>query len=346
MTNAYFPWQKDLWEFLLARYQKKQLPQALLLEGNKGIGKMSFAKAFAKLLLCQAHFKNADNYDKNPSAIPAENLFITTTPCEKCHSCRLFKAGTHPDFNHLFREGTSQTIKIDQIRSLNEKAFKTAHCKGYRVSIIEAAHTMNQAASNAFLKTLEEPPPYVIFILVTDNLYGLSATIRSRCERVRCTKPDHDSAMQWLEKQCHTANKMRLELLLQLAQGAPLEAKTLLDDLSWRDSLIQDFSEVLLKNTNPLGLSEKYKSFELKILLFWLKTMTMDLIRLKAGLSEAIMHIDQKNLLTILAAKMKTIDLFAYLDKLYALTDTATKGLNLNHGLVVDNVFLAIHQNA
>src|ERR1700722_10192737 len=131
-----FPWQKSLWAFLIDRYQKDSLTHAFLFEGAKGIGKTHFARAFAELLLCQTKgLKKA---------------------CGQCRSCALLKSPLHPDLSVIEAEGISQIIKIDQIRELNEYVLKTTHFKGYRVAIIVAAHHMNQAASNALLKTLEE----------------------------------------------------------------------------------------------------------------------------------------------------------------------------------------------
>jgi DNA polymerase-3 subunit delta' len=321
-----FPWQTSIWEFLLERYQKDRLPHAFLFTGTKGIGKSHFARTFAELLLCQRKdLKEA---------------------CGHCRSCELLKTSLHPDLTYVEGEGKSVTIKIDQIRELTADIVKTAHFNGYRIVMIEAAHTMNQAASNALLKTLEEPPARVVFILLTDSPSRISATIRSRCEIVTFPKPHFAKVKAWLEENLATKPSQHhsSEFLFKLAQENPLAAKALVenDDLMWRETIIADLSGVVLGKINSLGLSEKYKTLELNRLLFWLKTVTSDLIRLKSNAAVRMMHSDKLSLLDPIAARLNIADLYAYLDKLYFLDSQVEQGMNLNHGLVVDTVYCAL----
>lgn len=227
MMAEIFPWQTATWQFLAERYQQHRLPHAFLFAGAKGIGKSHFAHIFAELLLCQG--KEADN------------------ACGHCKPCQLMKADANPDLMVIAGEGKHQTIKIDQIRQLVVSINKTAHFNGYRVVIIEAAHQMNQAASNALLKTLEEPPGKVIFILLTDSLSRISATIRSRCELVNFNQPRFASVKPWLEAKLENKSDNQQysgELLFRLAQETPLTALDLLehDALIWREKLMTDLS--------------------------------------------------------------------------------------------------------
>lgn len=321
-----FPWQTALWISLIERYQKSRLPHAFLFEGNKGIGKTHFAHTFAALLLCQMTDR--------------ENA------CGECRSCDLLKTELHPDLTDIKPEGLSQTIKIDQIRSLNEYIVKTAHFRGYRVVIISSADKMNQAASNALLKTLEEPPPQVVFILLTDSPHRISPTIRSRCEKITFPQPNADQVKTWLTEKVTAASTQNysIEFLLRLAQQSPLEAFAFIenDDLAWRDKLITDFEAVISKKLNPLSLSERYKTLPLAKLFFWATTFVTDLIRLKTGANDRLMHVDQIDLLTSMNTQFTVADLYSYLDTLYTLTNQVARGLNLNHGLAVDQVFCGL----
>jgi DNA polymerase-3 subunit delta' len=299
---------------------------AFLFAGANGIGKTSFAHIFAKLLLCQT--KGLDQ------------------PCGRCRSCELFSAASHPDLTFIVGEGKNQAIKIDQIRELIASVNKTTHFNGYRVVIIQAVHQMNQAASNALLKTLEEPTGKSIFILLTDSLYRISATVRSRCEIIHFPTPCFAEVQPWLEanlanRAVESSGQYSTELLFRLAQESPFTALNLVenDDLAWREKLIADFSGIISGKLNPLSLSEKYQALELSQLFFWLKTLVTDLIRLKANAIARITHADQSERLQTMAAHLTAPDLYAYLDKLYAVDNQIARGMNLNHGLVVDEVF-------
>lgn len=320
--DVIFPWQVSLWNFLFERYQKKRLPSAFLFEGIKGIGKTHFAQAFTAFLLCQAKHTN--------------------TPCGTCEACHFIKSGTHPDFIHVVGEGSGQMITVDQIRALNEEVFKTTYLQGVRVVLIEAAHRLNLAAANALLKTLEEPPVFVIFILLTDQSYQILPTIRSRCERIKFSKPPFEIAHTWLNEQCLSkpVENYSAEFLLRLTQGCPLEAKTLIENatLHWRESLIHDFSAVILGNIDPLSLAEKYKELDQRVLFFWIKTIILDFIYLKSGVKEKMIHIDQSTLFNSCASRLDGAHLFGYLDQIYAL-EAKTRQFNLNPLLVIDEIF-------
>ncbi len=318
-----FPWQTPLWELLVKRYRENRLAHAFLFAGAEGIGKAHFAQAFAEILLCQT--QDLDH------------------ACGHCRSCELLKTSLHPDLSYIAGEGKSQTIKIDQIRELNANIIKTAHFGGYRVVIIAAAHQLNQAASNALLKTLEEPPAKVVFILLTDSLYRIPATIRSRCEKINFPKPKFSQIKDWLETHlaAKSTQQYSSEFLFNLAQESPLATLEFAesDDLMWREKLFADFSAVILQQISPLGLAEKYQALGLNKLFFWTKTMVVDVIRLKAGGTAHIVHSDQMDKLQMIGAHLNAAELYAYLDKLYVLGDQIARGMNLNAGLVVDEVF-------
>lgn len=131
-------------------------------EGPKSIGKETLAKTLAKTLLCQ---KGGD------------------TPCNRCSSCIKFDSGNHPDFHIEYPDGNS--FKKEQIDELQRSIIKIPLESVKKVYILDHVDKMTQAAQNSFLKTLEEPPEYMILILLGINSYSLLPTIISRCQLVK-----------------------------------------------------------------------------------------------------------------------------------------------------------------
>jgi DNA polymerase-3 subunit delta' len=163
------------------------LPHALLICGPTGLNKRDFATAFADALLCE----------RSTSAELA---------CGQCRACLLVAAGSHPDRVRIGLElrddGKPRTeITVDQIRHLSERLALTPQFGGAQVASIDPADLMNQSASNALLKTLEEPTAATVIMLIADDPSRLSATIRSRCQRIDIKLPAHADALSWLREQ-------------------------------------------------------------------------------------------------------------------------------------------------
>jgi len=202
------PWQRELWDQLLA--WRPRLPHALLVHGTRGIGKRRLIKAFSQLLLCES---------------PVDNM-----PCGHCAGCHLLAADNHPDLRWLApaaqmpvrndvdesagespalginaRSSTAakpgREIVIDQVRKTSDFLSVTSHRGGRRVVLLIPAEALNDAAANALLKMLEEPPPATIFLAVTDELDAVLATIRSRCLLLRSPIPTARQAIDWLQSQ-------------------------------------------------------------------------------------------------------------------------------------------------
>lgn len=180
------PWQVEHWTRLQARRARDAMPHALLLCGPEGLGKRDFMRRFAQGLLCQ-HPENGE-------------------PCGQCRSCLLFVAGTHPDFAVLSfglrKDGVQRSeIVVDQIRELSARLSMASQFGGWQIVCIDPADAMNAAAANALLKTLEEPSPQTLLLLVADAPWRLPQTIRSRCQRIEFHLPSREEALRWLEGQ-------------------------------------------------------------------------------------------------------------------------------------------------
>ena len=227
--HSIYPWLKDAW---IAIHNNAKLPHALIFKGKGGIGKHDFAMTFAKSYLCQSPL---DNY----------------LPCEICSSCNWFPE-SHPDFKHIapiendddesYKRKTirKKNIVIDQIRELSEYLELSAHQeKGKRIVLIEPADSLNQAASNALLKILEEPPENTLFILVTSQAQKLIATIRSRCQLLDFRGPSLEEAREFLTFEKITYD----ESLLSFTGGSPFNAIKELENQSERDVITQHLAQ-------------------------------------------------------------------------------------------------------
>lgn len=177
------PWHADAWARLQARRERDALPHALLLAGPVGLGKRDFLATFVKGMLCQR---------------PVDGV-----ACGTCRPCVLVDAGTHPDVIALSfglrKDGVTRSeIVVDQIRDLSQRLAMASQFGGWQIASIDPADAMNAAAANALLKTLEEPTPATLLILVADEPARLPATIRSRCQRIDFLVPSRDASLAWL----------------------------------------------------------------------------------------------------------------------------------------------------
>ena len=213
------PFQSDAWNRLVG--QLERLPHALLLSGPQGVGKLHLAERFAQLLLCEAPGRR-------------------TAPCGRCDGCRWFLAGNHPDMRFVEPETMarqtasededegvdrpkrkpSAEIRIEQVRALADFLNLVSHRGGRRVAIVHPAEAMNPHASNALLKSLEEPPQAAVFLLVSHRPSHLLPTIRSRCVPAPVALPAAAAALAWLGAQ----GVDEAARWLAFAGGAPLRA--------------------------------------------------------------------------------------------------------------------------
>jgi len=199
-----YPWQEQAWTQL--QQMRVRLPHAILFYGPAGIGKADFIEAFAQALLC-------------------ENVRPDGHACGECASCGWFAQGNHPDYRRVRPEAledeappaegeeggdtdkkaksksASKDIRIEQVRALSDFMNISTHRQGLRVVVLYPAEALNMPASNALLKTLEEPPPGTVFLLASNGLDRLLPTILSRCRKFALPMPDHAQALAWLEAQ-------------------------------------------------------------------------------------------------------------------------------------------------
>lgn len=171
-------------------YRAGRLHHALLLSGPPGIGKATFAFHLARHLLA------------NPVAAQAPTTFTALDPSSPLF--RQIAQGAHPGVLHLTRPLNDKTkafksvVTVDEIRKVNRFLSMTSHDGSYRVAIVDPADDMNTNAANALLKTLEEPPPRTLFLLISHTLGSLLPTIRSRCQTIKFKPLAPDDVLQVL----------------------------------------------------------------------------------------------------------------------------------------------------
>ena len=230
------PWQEGPWARIVAMLDAGRPPHALLLHGPGGIGKRGLAMRLAGAILCTGS--------------------SGSRPCGACRSCHLLAAGSHPDFRLLAPAEGESAITIGAVRDLIDRF--TLSAERARVAVIAPAEAMNQAAANAFLKTLEEPAGSAAFLLASDAPGRLPATIRSRCRKMALSSPSRTEALGWLETSIETARARRI---LGLAGGAPLAALTLAEthDEKSLDTLHADTTALLAGTSDPLEIAAGWR---------------------------------------------------------------------------------------
>jgi len=237
-------WNDDAWTRLIERQRRGTLAHAILLCGEAGLGKRAFADELTRGLLCES---------------PSPRGFA----CGTCRGCRLLAAGSHPDLVRISLEtrddGKLRTeIVIEQMRVLGERLALTPQFGRGQAAIVDPADALNPNAANALLKTLEEPTPGTVIVLVADNPSRLPATIRSRCQRVDFRPPAHALAVAWLAAQ--GSDGASAEDALRAGDGNPGRALTWLRSgaLKVRVEVRTDLAALLSGAASPLEVAQRW----------------------------------------------------------------------------------------
>ena len=310
-----FPWQEAQWQRLRQAQESGRIAHAWLLTGPVGVGKGPFAEAFARMLLCTAPDR-------------------ASRPCGECRGCRLLAAGTHPDLEHIVPEEPGKPIRVDQIRDYCERSTLTGQLGGYKVAIFQPADAMNPAAANSLLKTLEEPVPLTVLVLVTALPQRLPATLRSRCQRIDFPLPDPATAVPWLASRVDGPDS---PALLRIAGGAPLKAVGLADPevLAQRSRCLDELLGVAQGRLDPVVVAQRWLAVDAHRLLDWLVGWVAELIRGRVGGSSLVAGADRQ--IGPLRAHLEEVDskfLFGLADQLFHMRRSV--GSNLNRQLALE----------
>ena len=260
------PWVQPISERITQQYAKQRLGHALLLVGQEGVGKRLLLRELSQFLLCNKQQQG---------------------PCGECGSCHLFHAGTHPDLLMVEPEEKGKQIKIEQVRKVTEFVNTTAQRGQSKVVLLGPAEAMNINASNALLKSLEEPSGNVTLLLYSHQPSGLLATIKSRCQQFSVYGPEFSQALIWLKQNSEAQlTDQAAESVLRLASGAPLKAL----DMTQQDIHVQymQFCQNMMDLQNRQvqwnELLAKWKNWEMQNILQWFYGLLLDAQKQKAGL--------------------------------------------------------------
>ena len=300
----------------------ERLPGALMLYGQKGIGKELLAESLSQSLLCL-------------------NSGGAGYPCGNCDGCHLFKIGNHPDFRRLqpekdaeegVRSGSakdagskkaSRFIGVDAVRELAGLTTIATHRGGAKVILITSAESLHTSAGNALLKMLEEPGHDTYFILVTNERSRILPTIRSRCFQLSVKAPVADVGASWLKG--HDAK--HADVALSLASYAPLAALELIEDEEFwttRNALVAELADASADPLSLAGIAEKLEPATLgRILGMWV----LDLLLIQQR-ADARYHRDMPSELERTASKLSGTDLCHWNDEIRDFSRAADHPLN------------------
>jgi DNA polymerase III subunit delta' len=200
LERASVAWLGPVRARFAALHAQGRMPHGVLLTGVPGAGQAEIATWLAARLLCRA----GDG-----------------RPCGQCADCRLFRAGSHPDFRWVGILPEKKDIGIDQLRRLSEVLSMRSYRGGAKVAVISPADAMSAKAHNALLKTLEEPASETYLVLAASRVERIPKTILSRCMRMGMPLPGTADALAWLAGQGASQHSAAL---LALASGAPFRA--------------------------------------------------------------------------------------------------------------------------
>lgn len=191
----------------------QQLAHAFLFCGPRGVGKTTCARILAKTINCENQTKDGE-------------------ACDKCQSCTSFNDGA--SMNYFELDGASNN-SVDNIRDLVDQVRFVPQTGKYKVYVIDEVHMLSSSAFNAFLKTLEEPPPYAIFILATTEKHKILPTILSRCQIFDFKRITTNDTVHHLEGICAKeeikSDKASLQVIAQKSEGCMRDALSILDKI-------------------------------------------------------------------------------------------------------------------
>ena len=290
-TNIH-PWNKTVWDDLIAEPVSGRKSHAFLFCGSYGLGKKALAEAYARHVLL-------GNMQPDGAAKA------------------LFDAGTHPDMHVLMSEAAvdeqpnqtfsrfalryieehnrkpKQVISVGQVRALGHSIISTTANKGSRVIVLPDASAMNANAANSLLKNLEEPPGNTLFILVSDRPDSLPATIRSRCTPIYFRNPEIHIARTWLEQFARQGASegealgviKNIDELLAFAGGAPLAALALhqTGEREQHSRLLRQLCDVLMGKMEPLGAAKQWHDEAPDLIIRLVQRLFSDIVRCRSN---------------------------------------------------------------
>ncbi len=278
---------------LLAPLARGTVAHALLVLGPSGSGKRTVASLYARALLCQN---------------------LTEKPCNHCSSCRKALAQSHPDLHVIRPAEPGKALGVEDARGLQRLIDMKPYEGGRVIVVVEEAQDLTVQAQNALLKTLEEPPPHVVLVLLTDSLSALLPTIQSRCTVVKIARLSPADVLAVLARH-GVADDERARHAAAMADGSPGRALALLADEDYWP-LRQDALRILDLLAAGGGLAQSMRFLQERrarvgdVLLLWecalrdagLAQLSAQAPTLTGAVGRALPTLDGARLETMLAA--------------------------------------------
>lgn len=280
---SWYPWLNQPYRQIIGQLQAGRGHHALLIKALPGMGNEALVWGISRWLMCQ-----------QPDGLKS---------CGTCHGCQLMMANTHPDWYRLEAEKGKSALGIDAVRSVNEKLYHFAQQGGAKVVWLPDAAQLTEAAANALLKTLEEPPAKTWFFLSSREPSRLLATLRSRCLSWSLLPPDEAQSQAWLTKQKNVAPTEALTAL-RLSAGAPGAALSLLETRSWqaRNSLCDALPDAIQQDIMRLLPLLNHEDGAQR--LAWLLSLLVDALKWQQGAGQYIRNCDRQSLVASLAEQI------------------------------------------
>lgn len=278
---TWYPWLSGPYRQLVGQYQSGRGHHAVLVHAANGMGDEALIYGLSRWLLC--HHQAGEK------------------SCGKCHSCQLMIAGNHPDWHVLSPEKGKNSLGVEPVRQLIETLYNYSQQGGAKVVWLPQAELLTEAAANALLKTLEEPPAKTYFLIGCRETSGLLATLRSRCFYWRLPIPDDAPAAQWIGRQL-SATPVAIKTALRLSNGTPLAALELLQPDRWkqRTDLCQQLSNSC-QQRDMLSLLAQLNYDDVAARLQWLCSLLLDAIKWQQNAGQFIINHDQQLLIAQIA---------------------------------------------
>jgi DNA polymerase III subunit delta' len=295
MVEQHSP-QLQMLETLKPMFVNKHLPQSILLVGAQPVDLISFAKD------CIANF-----------------YCISSNGCGTCRQCVMIQEGTHPDLQFVTQESPDKAIKVDQIRDIQQNIYQTPQCTTHRFIVIHRACKMNQAAANALLKVLEEPPKHSLFMLLAEQVHNLPATVMSRCQKYV------------FKDQVDTAILNHIHLYDKDSSRSKLFGDT--------TNLLTDLVDLFSGKQNICAMSAKWKDVMLDDLLWGFYLINAQLIHGHYYVSPNQEQSTTEQL-EYLSKQLTPMALFTLNDKLCVLRKKLNNSLSVNQLLSIEDLLL------
>ncbi|EOW6643725.1 DNA polymerase III subunit delta' [Cronobacter muytjensii] len=316
----WYPWLRPSFEHLVGNWQSGRGHHAVLIHALPGMGDDALIYALSRWRMCQ-----------QPQGQKS---------CGQCRACQLMQAGTHPDYYLAEPEKVKSTLGIDAIRDISEKLYDRARLGGAKVVWIKEAAQLTEAAANALLKTLEEPPENTWFLLGCREPEQLPATLRSRCFSWHLAPPEARYAEAWLARETQ-ADPSRINAALRLTGGAPAAALALLQPEQWQQRVaLSEKTAAALSGGDWLSLLPALNHDQAPFRLHWLASFLMDALKWRHGAYGALVNTDYQVLVAQLAQNFTPVILQAMLDSLFRCRERLLNVAAVNRELLLTELLL------